>query len=310
MFMRSLASALVRERAYQRVQMKWLQEITYVVEHYADLPPINIPDVLAGRNYKQLDAGDLEEIALGLRSHWKLGEGPCGDMVDLLERNGFVVASIEIDTLRLDGLCAWADSDDRPHILLSTDKASFARGQMDAAHEMAHAVLHRDVTVAELRANLPLIEDQAFRLASAFLMPSTTYPLEVKTTSLASLLALKERWRVSVKAQIQRLRNLELIEPDQATQLYKFYSAKRWRQGEPFDGEWPLQTPKLLSQALHLIVDSGTRSKADLLATEFTISAGDVENLCGLSNGWLSRESAKVVQLKDFARVDVAKLRA
>jgi Zn-dependent peptidase ImmA (M78 family) len=300
MFARSLASALVRDRAYQEVQMRWLQEITHVIQHYADLPPINVPDVMKGRSYRQLSDDDLEAIALDLRSHWKLGEGPCGDMVRILERNGFVVASIEIGTPRLDGLCAWSEGEGRPHVLLATDKASFARRQMDAAHEMAHAILHREVTEAELRENLRDIERQAFRLASAFLMPSTTYPLEVKSASLASLAALKERWRVSVKAQIQRLGDLDLINGDHATQLHKFYSARKWRLKEPFDDLWELQTPNLLSEALHLIVDSGTRSKSDLLATEFTIGAGDVETLCGLPHGWLSRESAKVVQLKDF----------
>lgn len=299
MFWRSLSSALVRDRTYQSAQMKWLQEITHVVQHYADLPDLNVPDVLAGQTYRQLDDDDLERIALELRQHWKLGDGPCVDVVSLLERNGFVVASIEINTPKLDGLCAWSDAESRPHILLASDKASFPRRQMDAAHEMAHAVLHRDVTDDELRQELPEIEKQAFRLASAFLMPSTTYPLEVKSASLATLVTLKERWRVSVKAQIKRLSDLGLLRESYSTQLYKLYSAKRWTAKEPLDDEWPVQSPRLLSQALHLIVDSGTRTKADLLANEFTIGAGDVENLAGLPAGWMTRETAKVVRLKE-----------
>jgi hypothetical protein len=47
-----------------------------------------------------------------------------------------------------------------------------------------------------------------------------------------------------------------------------------------------------------LIVDNGVRSKADLLATEFTISATDVELLCSLPAGWFERETAEVVTLK------------
>lgn len=300
MFLRSLASALVRDLAYQRTQMRWLQEISYVVQHYADLPPVNVPDVLAGRNYRQLDDDDIDEIALELRRFWKISDGPCVDMVDLLERNGFVLAAIEIGTPRLDGLCSWSPIDERPHILLANDKAAFPRRQMDAAHEMSHALLHRDVSEEELRKRLPEIEAQAFRLASAFLMPSTTYPLEVKTASLATLLNLKERWRVSVKAQIRRLTDLKYVPPDYAVHLYKLCSAKRWTKGEPFDDLWPLQTPRLLSEALHLIVDSGTRSKSDMLATEFTMGAGDVEYLCGLAPGWLTRQAAEVVRLREF----------
>jgi Zn-dependent peptidase ImmA (M78 family) len=206
-------------------------------------------------------------------------------------------------TAKLDGLCSWSD-DGRPHVLLASDKASFPRRQMDAAHEMAHAVLHRNVSDDELRTNLKEIERQAFRLASAFLLPSDTYPIEVKAASLATFLVLKERWRVSIKAQIKRFVDLELLDVEASQQLYKLYSAKGWTREEPMDRQWPLQTPSVLSQALHLIVDSGTRRKADLLATEFTMMPGDIENLCNLPPGWLSRDSAEVVRLKEVPGVN------
>jgi len=61
---------------------------------------------------------------------------------------------------------------------------------------------------------------------------------------------------------------------------------------------WPIQQPRALRDSLSLIVDNGVRSKADLLATEFTISATDVELLCGLPPGWFERDAAKVVTLK------------
>jgi hypothetical protein len=40
------------------------------------------------------------------------------------------------------------------------------------------------------------------------------------------------------------------------------------------------------------------RTKADLLAVEFTMSAGDVENLVSLPPGWFASRPADVVQLK------------
>ncbi|WP_349621986.1 helix-turn-helix domain-containing protein [Azospirillum argentinense] len=297
-FFRSLSSAYVRDIAYQRVQMRWLQEIGATVQHYVDLPAVDIPDVLGGSSYRQLRDEDIEQIALDLRRHWKVGEGPCVDVVALMERVGFVIGSIEMGTAKLDGLCSWAEAEDRPYVLLATDKMSFPRRQMDAAHEMAHALLHRHVTEHELRSDLKQIEAQAFRLASAFLMPSTTFPLEVRTPSLAALVTLKERWRVSIKAQIKRLSDLDLLPEAQGTHLYKLYSAKGWSKEEPLDRDrWELQQPRLLSDALNLIVDSGVRSKADLLAVEFTVSSSDVENLCNLPPGWFNRERAEVVQL-------------
>ena len=297
-FLRSLSSTLVRDLQYQSVQMRWLQEISHAVEHYVDLPIVNIPDVVAGANYHQLRDEDLERIAIELRNHWDIGNGPCGDMVPLLERLGFIVGTIEMGTVKLDGLCSWSPIDDRPHILLASDKMSFARRQMDAAHEMAHAILHRNVTEEQLNRDLKLIEAQAFRLASAFLLPSTTYPVEMRLPSLATMVTAKERWRVSIKAQIKRLADLDVIEKDFATHLYKLYSAKGWTKEEPFDRQWIPSEPRVLRDALHLIVDEGVRSKSDLMALEFAINEGDVENLTGLPPGWFNREAATVVRLK------------
>lgn len=287
-FLRSLANTLVRDLAFQKAQMHWLQEVSFVLGHYVDFPDVDIPDVLEGIAYTDLRDEDIEAIALRLRRHWNMGEGPCGDVVALMERVGIVVATISMGTTKLDGLCSWSPVDGRPHVLLATDKMSFPRRQMDAAHELAHAVLHQNIPEDEFQANLRMIERQAFRLGSAMLMPSTTYPLEVRHPSLAMLTSLKERWRVSIKAQIKRLSDLEIIPEDYARQLYKLYSAKGWSKGEPLDQHWPVTSPKALRDSLNLIVENGVCSKADLLATEFTISIPDLESLCGLPVGWFA----------------------
>ncbi|MBP2160283.1 MULTISPECIES: ImmA/IrrE family metallo-endopeptidase [Asticcacaulis] len=303
LFHRSLVSTLVSDLAYQHSQMNWLHEISHLVQHYVDLPNVDLPDVLGGAHYKQLRDDDLERIAVDLRRYWQIGEGPCPDMVALLERIGIVVGTIEMGTSKLDGLCSWSLSEDRPHILLATDKMCYPRRQMDAAHEMAHALLHRGVSREELRDNLKFIETQAFRLASAFLMPSTTYPYEVSRPSLASLLALKERWRVSIKAQIRRLSDMKMIPSEHMLQMYKLYSAKGWTSEEPLDKQWSVSKPRLLHDSLELIVDSGTRTKADLLSVEFTMSAGDVERLASLPPGWFSSKEGEVVQLKPRTKI-------
>lgn len=307
-FLRSLASTLVRDLNFQKSQMSWLQEISYVLSHYVDLPDVDIPDVLGGASYTQLRDEDIEAIALQLRRHWNMGEGPCGDVVALMERIGIIVAAIPMNTTKLDGLCSWSPIDGRPHVLLATDKMSFPRRQMDAAHELAHAVLHQAVPEEEFQDKLRTIEQQAFRLASAFLMPSSTYPHEVRHPSLAMLTNLKERWRVSIKAQIKRLSDLDVIPDEHARQMYKLYSAKGWSKGEPLDQHWPVPAPKALRDSFTLIIDNAVREKSDLLATEFTISGADIETLCGLPDGWFDREAAEVVSLK--SRVDLSPLAA
>ena len=302
-FLRSLSSTLIRDLSYQEAQMEWLQEISFTLGHYVDLPALDIPDVLFGSNYTQLRDEDIENIAIDLRKHWKLGEGPCVDVVSLMERIGIIVATISMNTTKLDGLCSWSPVDDRPHVLLATDKMSFPRRQMDAAHELAHAVLHGAVPKEEFEENLRMIEQQAFRLASAFLMPSTSYPKEVRHPSLAMLTSLKERWRVSIKAQIKRLADLDVISNEFTQNLYKLYSAKGWSRGEPLDQHWPLQPPRVLRDSLNLIVSENVRSKDDLMASEFIVSNHDLEILCSLPRGWFDRDPAEVVSL----RIDTSK---
>ncbi len=240
---------------------------------------------------------EIEGFAEHLRRYWQLGDGPCLDVVAHMERVGFVVGSEEMQTGKLDGLFKWSDAEKRPYVLLASDKMSYARRQMDAAHEMAHAILHRRVSAREFDAHFDLIEQQAFRLASAFLMPRRSYVIEAKLQTLGAFSVLKERWRVSIKAQIFRMKELGAIPDDYARSLYKSYSAKGWSQGEPFDDAWPLQRPRALAEACNAIVDAKVRSKADLLHIDFAIPQQDVVLLCGLPSNWFSTEQGPIVKL-------------
>lgn len=47
-----------------------------------------------------------------------------------------------------------------------------------------------------------------------------------------------------------------------------------------------------------MVVDEGLRTKEDLLASCFTLAAGDVEDLCGLVPGWFETATGDVVSLQ------------
>lgn len=300
---RALASATKADLAYQSVNMQWLLEIGEAVQHYVDLPDLDIPDVLDGGEHTSLSDEDIERIAGELRDHWNLGLRPIGDAVSLLERVGCVVANIDMGNTKIDGLCRWSATDRRPHILLVNDKMSFFRRQLDAMHELGHAVLHRNISEEELtKEDVDLAERQAYRFAGALLLPSKAYPLDVNRYSLAELLSLKEKWKVSVKAQIKRLSDLDVIPQHHATNLYKLYSAKGWNSGEPMDDEVALQRPTLLKESLQLITDANVRSRSELLSVEFAFSAGDVERIVGLPAGWFDEDFGQVVRLKKSNR--------
>ena len=278
--------------------MRWVQDIGQVIQHYVQLPPLKIPDLLGNDHYAALRDEDLERVATELRKFWNLGLTPIANMVDLLEKAGFIVACDEMGTTALDGLCNWSKIDGRPYIMLANDKMSFFRRQMDAAHEMSHAILHRRVTPEELRRDFDLIERQAFRLASAFLLPASGFAMAFGYPTLSGLLALKDQWRVSVKAMIRRCHDLDLVDAAEQVRLYKYYSAKGWNREEPLDRSVPVAQPKLLAQAIGMIADAGLRTKDELLSWDFTIPARDIEELLALPSGWFCRETGQVVHLR------------
>lgn len=299
-FFRSFAGALKGERLVQQVRLAWLQDVAAVAEHYAYLPEVDFPDLLEGRSFKTLREDDFERLAQNAREHWGIGLRPILDMVSLMERIGVVVASEVMETNKLDGLSRWG-SDGRPYVLLANDKQSFARRQFDSAHELAHLLLHREITEAEFENNFKLIEDQAHRFASAFLLPASQFCSEVDTAAIWELERLKSRWRVSIKAQILRLQRLNVLDRSSATKLYKIYSAKGYSsKGEPFDDVWPLQQPTLLSDIFKAIIEAGQVGKK-ALCQDLPLFPHDVESLAGLPTGWLTRETARVVALKPIA---------
>lgn len=297
-FFRSLAATLKRDRTFQKARLLWLMEIADAVQEYIEFPSLDVPDVLGNTHYRALRDDDLERIASELRQHWGLGSEPIPNVIEVMEQAGIVVAGETLGTTNLDGLTQWQQGEEpRPFVMLADDKMSFARRQMDSAHELAHCVLHRRVSENELRGDLAFIETQAFRLASALLLPSESYASELMSPSLNAMLLLKDRWKVSIKAQIKRVHDLRMVDDEGARSLYKFYSARGWSKGEPFDADWPLQRPRMMSEALNAIVDMRMRSKADLLSTDFTIPARDLEALCGLPPGWFSEQDSSIIKL-------------
>jgi Zn-dependent peptidase ImmA (M78 family)/transcriptional regulator with XRE-family HTH domain len=295
-FFRSFASALKADRLAQQARLLWLGDVTAVADHYAYLPKPDFPDLLFDRGFRSLRDEAIEGVAQSARDHFGLGMKPIDNMVAFLEQIGVIVGSEPIETDRLDAVSRWG-ADGRPYVLLADDKQSFARRQFDCAHELAHLMLHRCLSKGEFEENFKLIESQADRFASAFLLPAGQFPLEVERCTLWELERLKVRWRVSIKAQIVRLSRLDIINADTATRFYKIYSAKGYAKAEPYDAAWPLQRPTLLADVFRAIIDDGQLSKAEL-RHDLPLLPHDVESLASLPEGWLTRETARVIALR------------
>ena len=295
MFFRSLASTTQVVRKRTQVRLRWAQEISLSLQEWVDLPSVDVP-FLNASDHREIRDEDIEQMANNCRVAWGLGTGPVSDVQLAIENAGVIVVKEEVGTSQMDGVSNWSSLDQRPYMLIARDKATAVRSRMDAAHELAHLVLHRFIPRKSLAsgADFKEIERQAFRFAGAFLMPAESFVSEISSPSLNTFLALKQRWKVSIGAMIMRCVNLGMIEEIYRDRLWKHYSARGWRRSEPLDDILVSEEPRLLARCIRLLIDQGVRTKGDLVS-DFRLSPSDIEALCTLPRGFMGSASAEVL---------------
>jgi Zn-dependent peptidase ImmA (M78 family) len=175
-----------------------------------------------------------------------------------MEQNGIIVLRHSLDAETLDAVSAWALPENIPYVLLNSDKECAARSRLDLAHELGHVCIHQAINETTLNKQelFALIEKQAFRFGSAFLLPEKAFLEDVYSISLDALKVLKRKWRVSIAMMIERLKTLEIIDPDQHRRLRIAYVSRRWTKEEPFDRELAIEQPALIQSAFRTIVES------------------------------------------------------
>lgn len=193
--------------------------ISPVFQRQFRLPSTDLPD---------LSDEEPETAALILRDYWKLGQGPIKNMVHLLEAKGIEVYWLNVASSCVDAVSFWRD--DKPFTLLNLAERSGERGRFNAAHELAHLVLHRRAEVVDGRQ----IEGEADRFASAFLLPARQFRLECpRQPVLTQFIPLKQRWGVSIQAMVRRCTDLNIFTHWQYEVAFKNISANGWRKQEP-----------------------------------------------------------------------------
>ena len=297
MFFRSMATTTQWVRKRTQARMRWAQDISLALQEWVDLPKVTVPCIDV-HDHRQIRDSDIEAIASECRDSWGLGIGPIEDMLLVLENAGIVVVKEEVGTAKMDGLSNWSKADNRPYVLIAQDKDTCVRSRMDAAHELGHLVLHRNLTGRTLNnaVDFKEIEKQAFDFAGAFLMPAETFPAEIFSPSLNALLALKKRWKVSVGAMIMRCVSLNIVSDEYKRRLWKYYGSRGWRKKEPLDDELTTERPRILERSVRLLIENDVCTR-EMLLGEFRLHAADVESLCGLPWGYMTTEAAEVVEL-------------
>lgn len=300
-FFRSMRSELELLRNKAQARLGFVEAIEETVSDYVDLPTLDIPDLLNGRDVSTLRIDEIEGYADALRDHWALPEGAIDDLMLVIENAGIVVAEDEIGSLKLDGASRWSEATGRPYMLLAKDKRVGARRRLDAAHELAHIVLHRDVSKDDLVRHFDIIEDQAMAFAGALLMPAREFGDDVYSLSLDALVQIKAKWKVSVGAMIKRLSSLGKITDEYERRLWQYYSYRKWRGNEPLDDVLPVEGAQNLRASIEVIVE-GNAATPNELRREIGLSATDICELVDLPADYFEPRAANIVRLKPQRR--------
>ncbi len=191
---------------------------------------------------------DPETAAVAVRSEWGLGEKPVRNMIHLLEAHGVRVFSLTEDTVEMDAFSAWRGN--TPYVFLNTMKSA-ERSRMDAAHELAHLVLHTKGDVRGREA-----EKEADLFGSAFLMPQGSILAEApRGGRLNQIIEAKRRWMVSAANLTYRMHKLGLLSDWQYRVLFMEIGRKGYRTHEPNGAQG--ETSQVLAKVFKALREDG-----------------------------------------------------
>lgn len=265
-------------------------EIYYYFSQFVEFPTLNLPEY-------QYDLGwnksNIEHLANRLREYWGLGDKPISNMVNLLEKNGIIVFSVDTESKAVVD-AFYQHRSDRPFIFLGNDKPSAFRRQLDAAHELGHALMHPHVEEWDslTKEEQKLIEEQAFYFASCFLLPKVAFTRTVTSLSLNHFIDLKTYWRVSAAAMIYRAKEIGLMEENRYTSIQKQISMKKMRKSEPLDDMYAVPQPIVMNKAIQTILKHKVKTPEDIIF-DLSLPQDQIEQLCNLEKGTLNRIDAE-----------------
>lgn len=210
-----------------------------------------------------------EVAAETLRAQWGLGHATIKNMVHLLESKGVRVFSLPSKDADVDAFCFWRDR--TPFILLNTTKTG-ERSRFDAAHELAHLVLHRHGEIQGREAEL-----EADRFASALLMPKSSVLSVVAgvPVTIERILTWKSKWHVSAMALCYRLRAVGILTEWTYTQLCKELSIRGYRKAEKNGIE--RETSQVIAKVLKSLTQNGVSRQS--LTRELHLNSSELNAL-------------------------------
>lgn len=287
-FWRKLSSATKAARLKCHHRLSWMIHISAYLRQFLDFPTLTLPRLTLPAPVFELTAEQIEALAQEARAAFGLSQGPIQDVLLLMENAGIVISRFEFEADELDAFSHWA-KDGLPYVALSNEKRSLAREHANAAHELAHLLLHSELHPSEARKveHHRILENQAKHFASAFLLPAESFTSELWAPTFSAFESLKPRWRVSMGMMLGRCAELGILTEEQERRMWIQYARLGYKRKEPLDDQMPEVAPRLLRRSLEMLVDQDIRSRDDIRA-ELSLPDGIIESLCSLKPGYLT----------------------
>ena len=235
---RNSLSSRIRERIEAEVRLRALDVMTLFKE--------------TGTKSDIIERNGLsaQEMAIELRKTWKLGNNPIDNMVSLLEKHNIVILKFDFDTDKLDAFFMPLPSGVICIALNSNTSFSADRQRFSLAHELGHALLHKDQVPDET------LEKEADEFAADFLFPVAEAQMELKQKlSFALLKELKAKWKISMQAILFKGHKLGLIDERTYKRYYIYFSSQGYRKNEPpcgVENEKPSLLYSILSKYMQM----------------------------------------------------------
>lgn len=217
---RALSKMTAQQRDSALTAGRFAIEFTYWLDTQFTLPNPDVPD---------LSALEPEFAAANLRAAWKIPiDAPIPNLLHLLELHGVRVFSLAERNESVDAFSFLERT--KPFVFLNTMKSA-ERSRFDAAHEVGHLVLHRELDETPESKER---ESEAQNFASAFLMPKEGVLARIpRAFHLEELVRAKRVWGVSLVAYIYRLHQLRILTDWQYKNLTIEASRRGFRKKEP-----------------------------------------------------------------------------
>lgn len=287
LFFRSNSGVSKKVKTACKYQVKWTDDVKQHLELYVDFTDVNFQAIDSDCN--ELTSADIENIALEIRRNWNIKDDPVVDLIGLLENNGVIVAQFThskyCDFKGVEAYSCWKNG--TPYIMYNSVSKSAVRTRFSICHELGHLIMHSAISKQDAvkKEIVDAADRQADLFAAAFLLPATSFPKDIRSTSVASLEPVKIKWGAAMSTIIKRCETLDILTENQLNYLKRQMTIKKYWYKEPLDDVLKVESPEILNSALSLLIENRLVTKQSF-AQEIGVGARDLSAILSVPDDY------------------------